>query len=94
MPRFPLVLRSHLQVTPSWPVNKPFYSLDRADADGFQMKNGGTSQTSAGLFARFDDESSYILEIPPRLVDGFPLGRSIFWRGGEYQPCKQWDRDR
>lgn len=46
------------------------------------------------VFARFDDESSHILEIPPRLVDVFPLGRSIFWRGGEYLPCKQWDRDR
>ncbi len=63
-------------------MNKPFYSLDRADADGFQMKNGGTSQILAGLFARFDDGHDHILEIPPRLVDVFPLGRSIFWLGG------------
>ena len=75
-------------------MNKPFYSLDRAGADGFQMKNGGTLQTSAGLFTRFDERPSHILEIPPRLVDVFPLERSSFRRGGEYLPCKQWDNGR
>ncbi|MCI8754903.1 MAG: hypothetical protein HFJ39_08755 [Bifidobacterium pseudolongum] len=60
----------------------------------FSDENGGMSQTSAGLFARFDDGHGHIFEIPPRLVDVFPLGRSSFQRGGEYQPCKQWDSGR
>ena len=62
-------------------MNKPFYSLDRAGADGFQMKNGGTLQTSAGLFTRFDERPSHILEIPPRLVDVFPRRGAVSGEG-------------
>lgn len=46
------------------------------------------------VFTRFDEGPSHILEIPPRLVDVFPLERSSFRRGGEYLPCKQWGSGR